>query len=323
MWYTPEHTLTHNALINMVIGPRGAGKTFGLKTRALKNWQKFKKQFIYVRRYDTELDLVKENLFQDVNQEYGYEVVYDKGAYKLDGQVIGWPLALTKSGHLKSASFPNVTLIIFDEFIIDSDQYARYLTKEVDKFLNLYETVARMRDDVRAFLLANSLSFINPYSLYWNLKQDGRPIVKDKSGLVLCELWQDVEHSDAKLKTKFGQLIQGTEFGDMAIQNRFILDTDTFISPRHPSSTYYCGLVISGRKYGLWYYMGTYYVAHGFDQDNLKFSFDIDDHTEDTFLARRPRPLEDFFYSFQRGNVRFIDQAAKADLLNLFRRCYR
>lgn len=322
MWYDPDHTLTHNALINMVIGPRGGGKTFGLKNKAVQNWVKKRKQFIYLRRYDTELQLVKENLFADLNREKGYEVQYQEGAYMLDGSVIGWPMALTKANSLKSASFPDVTLIIFDEFIVDEGQYQRYLTKEVDKFLNLYETVARMREDVRAFLLANSLSFINPYSLYWNLKNNGKPIVKDKTGLVLCELWQDADYTNAKNKTKFGQLITGTEFGDMAVNNRFILDNNTFIEPRPPQSSYFCGIILSGRKYGLWYELGVYYVAQGFDQDAIKFTFDVDDHTEQTLLEKHPRPLSDFFRAFKIGNVRFYSQAAKADFLHLFRRYY-
>lgn len=322
MWYTPEHTLTHNALINMVIGPRGAGKTYGLKKRAVNNWEKRQEQFVYVRRYDSELKLVRENLFADINRDLGTEIEYKDGHYEMNNVIIGWPIALTKSASIKSASFPNVTLIIFDEFIIDEGQHQRYLTKEVDKFLNLYETIARMRENVRAFLLANSLSFVNPYSLYWNLKNDGRKIVKANDGLVLCEMWEDSDFTKAKKNTKFGRLIAGTEFERMSIQNQFILDSDSFISKKDPKAEYYLGLIVDGRNYGLWSNGEYWFVDYGFDPDNVKISFTTEDHNENTILMKKPRQLERFFKAFQFGKVRFYDLAVKADMIKILRRSY-
>lgn len=322
MWYSPEHTLTHNAIINMVIGPRGSGKTYGLKKRAVVNWEKKRKKFMYMRRYDSELKLVQENLFADINRDLGTDIYYKDNKFWFEDQVFGYPIALTKSSSLKSASFPDVTLLIFDEFIIDETQHQRYLQNEVNKFLNLYETVARMREDLIAFLLANSLSFVNPYSIYWNLKNDGRKIVKAQNGLVLCELWQDEEYTEAKQKTKFGQLITGTDFEKMAVQNQFILDSDTFIQPKHKKARYYIGLIVEGRTYALWYYQGIYYVDHGYNPNDIKFTFDIQDHDETTFLVRKPKQLEDFFTCFKRGLVRFHDLVTKADMLLLLRRFY-
>lgn len=320
MWYTPEHTLTHNAIINMVIGPRGAGKTFALKSRALKNWETKKQQFVYVRRYDSELQLVRENLFADINRELGKEVRYAEGAYMVGEETIGWPVALTKSSSLKSASYPNVSLIIFDEFIIDPTQHQRYLTNEVDKFLNLFETIARMRDNVKAFLLANSLSFVNPYSIYWNLKQDGSKIVKAKNGLVLCELWEDPEFIEAKKKTRFGQLIEGTTFEEMSIQNKFILDTDTFIAPKPPGCLYYIGMILNGRKYAIWSFPNGFFIDKGFDSYNRTLTFDVADHAENTVLVSKPRVLEPLMRAFRFGKVYFLDQVTKADAMNLFKR---
>lgn len=322
MWYTPEHTLTHNAIINMVIGPRGSGKTYGLKKRAVMNWEKKQKQFVYVRRYDSELKLVQENLFADVNRDLGTEVIYKEGKYWLDNSVIGWPIALTKASGLKSASFPNVNLLIYDEFIIDETQHQRYLTKEVDKFLNLYETIARMREDVKAFLLANSLSFVNPYSIYWDLKNDGRSIVKAQNGLVLCEMWQAAEYAEAKQKTKFGQLITGTEFERMAVQNQFILDNDTFIEPKDKRSRYYMGIIVHGRPYAVWYCEGVYYIDHGYNPNGRKYTFDVEDHDETTVLVKRPKALEGLFKAFKHGRVRFHDLVTKSDMVLLLRRFY-
>ena len=47
----------------------------------------------------------------------------------------------TTASILKSDAFPDVKLIIFDEFIIDNRGTYHYLKDEVTKFLDLYETV--------------------------------------------------------------------------------------------------------------------------------------------------------------------------------------
>ena len=144
MWYSPDKIMTHNALINMVIGPRGAGKTYGLKERAIKNWINKGERFVYLRRYDSELDKVKDTLFNDINLNSEYPpVTYKDGQYWMEEEMIGYAMPLSISNQLKSASYPDVTLIIFDEFIIDETQNQRYLKIEVRKLLVLIETIGR------------------------------------------------------------------------------------------------------------------------------------------------------------------------------------
>ena len=63
-------------------------------------------------------------------------------------------MTLSTAQDLKGSNFPNVTTLIFDEFIIEEGQKKYYLHNEVFVFLNLIETIARMRD-VRVFLLGN------------------------------------------------------------------------------------------------------------------------------------------------------------------------
>lgn len=325
MWYTPGHTLTHNAIINMVIGPRGAGKTFGLKDYAIKKFLKNGKKFIYLRRYDVELKKVQVNLFNDLNIERGYDIEWDKdiAGYRINGQICGYAMALSKAAYYKSASFPDVDLIIYDEFIVDTRGFQNYLRNEVDTFLNFYETVARMRDDVKAFLLANSLSFINPYTIYWNLKKSDKSITKAENGLVLLEIWNDSEYAETKAKTKFGQLVAGTEFGNMAVDNEFILDSDDFICPKDPESYYYIGVILSGREYSLWSYYGIIYCQKGYDPSAAKITFNIDDHNEDTILMKGSGAMQTFIRAFKNGKVRFEDMFVKAEFMELFRRICR
>lgn len=61
-------------------------------------------------------------------------------------------MTLSTAQDLKSTNFSNVTNLIFDEFIIEEGQKKFYLNNEVEVFLNLVETIARLRD-IKIFML--------------------------------------------------------------------------------------------------------------------------------------------------------------------------
>ena len=71
-------------------------------------------------------------------------------------------VALSTSRQLKSNNYPTVNKIVYDEFIIDKGRIT-YIKNEPEVFLDLFETVARLRDNVRAVFLANSVTVVNPY----------------------------------------------------------------------------------------------------------------------------------------------------------------
>ena len=104
-------------------------------------------------------------------------------------------------------SYPDVTMIIFDEFIIDKGTY-KYLSDEVTCFLEFYETVARIRD-VQVFFLSNAITITNPYFLYWNLKMPYNSDITCKNDM-LIQLVANPFFIDMKKNTRFGRLISGT-----------------------------------------------------------------------------------------------------------------
>mgnify|MGYP003293129170 CR=1 FL=1 len=127
-----------------------------------------------------------------------------------------------------------------------------YLPGEVEKLLNLYETIARPGTDhprVRLFLLANAITISNPFFLYWDLKM---PKKKDKNGKyiwlhktlpILVEDVRNEDFIDKKKNTEFGRLVSDTNFGAFSIDNKFLLDDDNFIEKKGHSS------LISFKKY--------------------------------------------------------------------------
>ena len=123
-YYDFGRVLSYNAVINMIMGARGLGKTYGAKKIVIKNAIERGEEFIYLRRYKPELKN-RDNFFSDIAHEFpGYEfrVNGPRAEYRLEGddkwKTMGYFQALSIAGHVKSVAFPLVTTIIYDEFII-------------------------------------------------------------------------------------------------------------------------------------------------------------------------------------------------------------
>lgn len=72
----------------------------------------------------------------------------------VDPNPFGFAFALGTGEHTKSSSYPNVRIILFDEWITR----AHYLVDEFVLFMNVLSTIIRRRDDVRIFMCANTIS---------------------------------------------------------------------------------------------------------------------------------------------------------------------
>ena len=115
MYFSYDKLISRNAFLNFVIAERGVGKTFNAIKFAITDYIKNNHEFIFVRRYKTELDKACSSFFKDL-QANGYfddlalTVKKDKGIYRfeMDGTTIGYGVALTTAPILKSSAFPNV-----------------------------------------------------------------------------------------------------------------------------------------------------------------------------------------------------------------------
>lgn len=318
MWYDINKTLTYNCLFNLVIGARGTGKTYGAKKRAIKQFIDKKYQFVYLRRYSDELDEVKESVFNDiiVNNEFPDHVIeYKSDKYYLDGEIMGYAMALTKAKNYKSISYPMVYLIIYDEFLIEDNGYARYLKNEVKQFLSFYMTIDRYRG-CTAFLLANAVTMINPYTIAWDLYLPfNSNIVRKKE--ILLELVHDEEFIKSRKATRFGTLIDGTEFSEYAIDNKFTLDKKDFVEKKSGSCSYYFTFKYLDVLYGVWisYQQGKIWVSEDVDPScRIVYSLTLDDHTPNTLFLKnmnKSAMFKNFIDAYKQGNVYFESQRIK------------
>jgi hypothetical protein len=160
-------TLSHNCLLNMIAGARGIGKTYGAKKLGITRWIKKRTQFIYLRRFETELEELSQ-FFADIQHEFpdwDLQVVGRKFQIapastrddkKREWEVIGFAVPLSTAQNKKSVSYHNVTLVIFDEFILEkSGQH--YLPKEAEVLLNFFNTVDRYQEKTTFLLLASTI----------------------------------------------------------------------------------------------------------------------------------------------------------------------
>ena len=155
-------------MINIICSDRGIGKSYGAKKKMLKN------EFIYLRRYKEEVKMVKNKLFNDIDNEFKLQ----GSTYYKDGKEWGYIYALSQAQSLKSAAFPHVKIIVFDEFIIE-DKVHHYLKDEIDLFISILSTVNRNRsgkDKVKIYMLCNPVTKYNPYFSYYGIT----PALADK-----------------------------------------------------------------------------------------------------------------------------------------------
>lgn len=327
-WYDINKTLTYNCLFNFIIGNRGCGKTYSAKKRAVKQFLDKGYQFVYLRRFKEELDETAESYFNDIifNNEFPDVVIeYRGGQYFINDQLAGYAMALTKAKDYKSISFPLVYLIIFDEFLIEDNGYTRYLKNEVKQFLSFYMSIDRYRG-CTVFFLANSVSMINPYTLYWNLSLPyGSNIVR--KGDVLLQLVQDEEFIKERKETRFGKLIAGTDFEQYAIENKFTLDSKTFIMKKTEKAQYFLTFIYQGDYYGIWvdYSEGKFFVSSNVDPScRIVYSITVNDHSPNTMLLSQINKavyFKKFIDNYKMGNVYFESQKIKNIVYEVIKLC--
>lgn len=182
-YYNTSRIDKKNATYNVIIGERSNGKTYAVLKKGLTEYFKNGSQIAYVRRWkediigrrasqlfvglieNSEVSKLSNNEFSGIHYYAGkwYLCNYDdKGkAIYADSDIIAYSFALSDSEHDKSTSFPNIRTIIFDEFLTNRT----YLNDEFVLFMNVVSTIVRRREDVKIYMLGNT---VNKYAPYFN-----------------------------------------------------------------------------------------------------------------------------------------------------------
>ena len=330
-YYNYDRIISYNALLNILVGPRGIGKTFGATEFVTNQFIKKNDEFVYLRRYKTELSKSIRNFFSSVKKEDKFpdHSLDTKGlTFLIDEKVAGYGMTLSTAQQLKSSNFPNVKTIIFDEFLIEPGQ-GHYLKNEVFAFLGLIETIARTRN-IRVFMLGNSVSEINPYFLFFDISIPYNNDIKlFKDGMILLQYIRKTNFQEAKKDTRFGKLVAGTDYEEYAIENEFIDSNKNFIEKKTGNSRFSFSFIYKGKIYGIWidYNVGKMYVSNDYLENGLCFATTTDDHSPNTLLysiAKQYNCWNTFIKEYKLGNVYFenvkIKNVSKEVLKNIILR---
>jgi hypothetical protein len=314
-YYNPQKMLSYNRILNFIIGARGIGKSYSMKEYPIRRFLKTGEQMIYVRRYRSELRKVI-NYFDDIKDKFpGHEFKVKGKLLLIDDKVYGWAIPLSMWQSEKSNAYPKVGTIIFDEFIREKDN-SGYLPNEVQALLNLMDTVFRDRENVRCICMSNAVSLVNPYFLYFDLVPDTNKRFNAYKN-ILVEIPESREFSSERRKTKFGSLIDGTEYGDMSLDNEFINDSNLFIERKTKESRFQFALIYKGMTMGIWVDVdaGLMFISNDYDPSSRNiFALTTDDINENAMLMtgwRNNYYLFKMVRAFMNGYLRFDNQVLR------------
>jgi hypothetical protein len=324
LYYNPNKMLSYNRILNFVIGARGIGKSYAWKVHPVKRFLKHGEQFIYLRRYKPELKKVP-FYFDNIKDEFPDVELKVKGReFYVGGKLAGWAIPLSSWQSEKSNAYPNVSTIIFDEFLREKDN-SGYMPNEVSALLNLMDTVFRDRENVRCVCLSNAVSVVNPYFLYFNLIPNiNRRFSANES--ILIEIPDSKDFSAERKRTRFGKLIDGTEYGEMSLDNEFVNDSQVFIEKRSKDSKFVFSIVFKGLTMGVWVDndLGLLYMSQDHDPSSKNvYVLSKEDLTENTMLIsgwKNNYLLRKLMASFMNGYLRFDSQVLRNTGYEMFKK---
>lgn len=184
-YYSLKNILAKNARYNIIYGERSNGKTYAVLDYILQRTQ-FGERGAIIRRWEDDFKKkrgqqmfaghVKNKLIEKYTAGEWSNVFYLSGAwyfckYEGDTRITApepfcYAFSLNAVEHDKSTSYPDVTTVLFDEFLTRKT----YLPDEFVLFMNALSTIVRDRDDVIIFMCGNTVNMYAPYYAEMGLK---------------------------------------------------------------------------------------------------------------------------------------------------------
>lgn len=325
--------MNYSAMLKIIIGERGVGKTYGAKDYTIKHYRSKKKRFVWLRRNATDLEeaIGKPNMptfYQPLQEKYpNWKFEVEEGKKRknilVNGIVYGYGMSLRQAESIKGTEYNDVDTIILDEFLV-GDGGGHYLRNEPMYLLSIIETIARLRP-VNIILLGNATSVSNPYFDFFNLSLPYNTEFKTfKNNSIVVWYVKNEIYRQKKKESNFGQLVSETAYEKYAIDNEFINDSNNFIRKRTPNSKIFFNLILNIKTYGVWIENDKMYISTKFNiHHNVIFTYDINSHTEKTILMRKSNVyMKQLINYYQIGNLFFENQNIKHEVIDLLRKLH-
>ena len=325
-YYDFGKILSYNAVYNFVCGARGLGKTYGAKKYVINNAIRSGEQFIYLRRFKTELK-TRASFFADIAHEFpGYEfrVNGSSAQMKLEGDhekwtTVGYFLSLSTSQSVKSVPYPDVTTIIYDEFIIDRGT-SHYLSGEADLFNDFYSTVDRYQDRTIVLFLSNAVSIMNPYFIEYDIEPT-HEIVRKADGFMVANFPDSESFGKAVRRTRFGKFITENhgEYAEYAIDNDFKDDDGAFITRKSGRAGYVATIRTTRGTFSVWTDSPSWFIQAKRPKSEICYALDVPDLREGEVMLGYSDKLTQYLRAaFRQGRVFFDAPRSRNTFRELF-----
>ena len=177
-----RNILSKNAIYNVIFGERSNGKTYGVLQYALERYFTDGSRLAIIRRWEedfrgkqasTMFDALIENgvvsklshgkwngvIYQSHRWYFCKREINNPKNVTVDDEPFAYAFALSSDEHYKSSSYPQIRIVLFDEFLTRGT----YLPDEFVKFTSILSTIIRLRTNVIIFMCGNTVNQYSPY----------------------------------------------------------------------------------------------------------------------------------------------------------------
>lgn len=250
------------------LGGRGTGKTYS----ALNGGIDLPEPFIYMRRTGSEYELCNDSLkfgegsnpMRSVNTDRGTNYGFismnkhlsgmynrepdpkNEGRFIYTGEPKAYACALSTVHNIRGIDLTHCGTLIYDEFI--PEIHVTKMKGEADALFNAIETFGRNRElkgkpPLRVFLLANSNNIYNPIFVGLGIVAEIEKMLSrgkfdryfQERGLAVHLLKSSDKFVEEKRDSALYRLTRGSDFEEMALNNRFAYNDFSLISPKKVS----------------------------------------------------------------------------------------
>lgn len=279
-----------------ILGARGVGKTISAFVESIKHCWDNDQKFIYLRRYETEVDTLGLNLpliSKLTGLEVNYEVATDKNTGRRSKMItaskgktkknVGYVMALSTASKYKSNDYTGTYIIIYDEFI---DIRNKEIKNEPVLFLNFAMTVFRDFNDYKALFLANATNLFNCYFISFNIFPNARVNRYRDKGIKVV-MYETSPTLNGRNRSQLARLYMYSTQDLSALNNKFYIESG-FLSKLTKHSKPVKILHLKNVDYCLWTERGKKIISTKIDPSlKKKESMDelIDGYVYDPILV--------------------------------------
>lgn len=320
-WINIPKILSYDRVFNGILSDRTAGKTYGTIKFLYENFIETGNKFVVIKRYDKNIvNMVgwgkKVALEQFPDRKI---IVKNKKIIEIDNEFAGIIIPLSTSLSLKDNDFSaNTEFMFFDEFVIMDNNLFSYIPNEGFIFSELYHTIDRGKDFLRAILCGNKIIKSNPILDFLNIKFDPKKEYNfGRDYVVYCS--SDKNRENKITNTRWGRLTEKNSIYNSYISGEdFLINNDEIIVDRKKMSFMFNIVFDNLTKLSVWYYKDNLYISNEYINGEVGYCFySIYSDIKTTLITKEIKNI--IINSLKSGNIRYENELCVKIISEYFR----